>query len=288
MTSTNFQWNSCMSSASRTSTTSSIIQTLLQSFNSCRSLSPKTHLSNPVTILQMASSYLFTIAILSAYVSRKRPAFAQTPAFSKIAAMHNIILSLASLFMNMQVSLAMYSHSPSTETICIPRSTRLPSELSYPLYIFLLSKPYELIDTVILVLRGRPLTLLHVWHHTSVMFEVWAWLEYDFSLGLYGMWFNTFVHIFMYAYYAACLLGVKVKGKIIITMTQIIQFATSLLLIIPFAWLHYSTTEGCMGLPALYISAAINASYLVLFVLFFRSTYRKGGTRKSKSKSKKV
>jgi hypothetical protein len=39
--------------------------------------------------------------------------------------------------------------------------------------IFYLSKYWELFDTILLVLRGRPLTLLHVFHHIAALLICW-------------------------------------------------------------------------------------------------------------------
>lgn len=88
------------------------------------------------------------------------------------------------------------------------------------------------------------------------------------------MWFNTAVHVVMYAYYAATTMGVRTRLKSLITMTQILQFLTGFALLLPFVYLH--GMEGrCRGVPAVGVSAVINGSYLILFVLFYRRTYTK-------------
>lgn len=233
--------------------------------------------------------------VLARFLTRGQPlSFARGKTFSRIALTHNLILCIGSLLMNVHVIWAIthlihITSLPSSSssflqglqhTFCVPRSSPngLPTEVSFSLYIFLLSKVYELLDTFILVLRGRPLSLLHVWHHGSVMVEVWAWLEYDFAIGLYGMLFNTGVHVVMYAYYAATTLGVRSKLKSLITMTQIVQFLTGFASLVPFVFLHFGLGEvegGCRGVPAAGVSAGINGSYLILFVLFYRQTYTK-------------
>lgn len=73
----------------------------------------------------------------------------------------------------------------------------------YWLYLFYVSKYWELGDTFVLLARGKPLTLLHVWHHMSVMVETWAWLQFDMTLGAVGMAVNAGVHVLMYAYFGA-------------------------------------------------------------------------------------
>lgn len=73
----------------------------------------------------------------------------------------------------------------------------------YWLYLFYLSKFWELGDTFVLLARRKPLTLLHVWHHVSVMGETWAWLQFGMTLGAVGMAVNAGVHVLMYSYFGA-------------------------------------------------------------------------------------
>lgn len=148
----------------------------------------------------------------------------------------------------------------------------MPSGLEYWIYVFYLSKFWELFDTFLLVLRGRPVTLLHIWHHSSVMLEVRGWLEYSMTIGVYGMAFNTFVHVIMYAYYAAAVLRIPFPLKRAITATQIVQFLTGFASLIPFAR-YYQQRGGCAGVYGIFISAFMNMSYLALFVRFYMRTY---------------
>lgn len=106
------------------------------------------------------------------------------------------------------------------------------------------------------------------------MFETWGWLEYNVTVGIYGMWFNTAVHVIMYAYYACALLKLQFPLKKSITIIQIVQFVTSFTSLIPYTWLYVSN-GGCTGLFGLAISAFINGSYLLLFIQFFKNTYAK-------------
>lgn len=66
-----------------------------------------------------------------------------------------------------------------------------------------MSKYYELLDTIFQLLKGRdpPHFLLHSFHHVSVLFMAYFWLEYTQTLQFPGLLFNSFVHIVMYFYY---------------------------------------------------------------------------------------
>lgn len=65
---------------------------------------------------------------------------------------------------------------------------------------FLLNKIYEALDTVILVLNGKDLLLLHVWHHatTYIAFYQGCFTGACLWIGV----LNSFIHVVMYLYYA--------------------------------------------------------------------------------------
>ena len=69
--------------------------------------------------------------------------------------------------------------------------------------VYYLSKYYELLDTVLQMMRGRPPPhfALHVYHHSCVLMMSWAWCEYQQTLQFGGLIFNTAVHVVMYLYF---------------------------------------------------------------------------------------
>lgn len=265
-------WHGCLAKAASWNG----IKSALQACSTGATTRNTTPLSNPITLFCISVGYVSIIAILRLLIGSNRPAFAKGRVFVRTAAAHNILLAIASLAMHIFVSQGLMQSTKTggfSRTVCIPRNEQLSSTLTNALYVFLISKLYELLDTVILVFRARPLSLLHVWHHASVIISVWGWLEYNVALGPIGMWINTLVHVFMYSYYAAALLGFKARAKILITMTQIIQFIISFLFLIPFFVVHLNSSTGCQGIPGLLISSFLNGSYLVLFLMFYRATY---------------
>lgn len=237
-------------------------------FDEC---TPSTELQSAVIAVAV---YLAIVAVLR---NRRTPWFAGTAAFTQLAVLHNLALSVVSGAMLLGASVAIIETALSTHdlrgTLCVPRGGTLPGAMKFWLYIFYASKFWEFLDTPLLIFRGRPLTLLHVWHHASVPLEVFAWLRFEMALGLYGMWFNTLVHFFMYAYFAMHLLNIRVSWKQTLTTLQIVQFCVSFAFLLPWFYLHVSTENGCEGGPALLLSACLNASYLLLFVDYYRRTY---------------
>jgi fatty acid elongase 3 len=74
--------------------------------------------------------------------------------------------------------------------------------LGFFIYIFYLSKYVELVDTFILIAKGKDLLFLHCYHHCSMLFVTWSWFAFPW---LEGAWWcavvNSIIHSFMYYYY---------------------------------------------------------------------------------------
>ncbi|KAL3200755.1 hypothetical protein MRX96_013030 [Rhipicephalus microplus] len=100
--------------------------------------------------------------------------------------------------------------------------------LSWWLYMFKLA---ELSDTVFFVLRKKnhQVSGLHVVHHVLVSWNMWLSVTYGSqSHSMFVVCLNSFVHVFMYAYYFLAALGPSVRRflwwKKYLTMMQIVQF----------------------------------------------------------------
>jgi hypothetical protein len=232
-----------------------------------------TPLSDARVLPFAAGTYLLTLVLLP----RTAP-FAHSRLFVLLAAAHNLALSVASTVMFFGIGRAIF-HAVAAgnvaSTVCNPTGSKMAPGFTHWLYIFYLTKFWELLDTVLLVLRGKPLTLLHVLHHSSVMFEVYSWLETEMVVGVWGMLANSGVHVLMYSYFAATLLGVRVPWKKMITTIQILQFISSFASLVPWFYLHKNTPGGgCTGTAGLVVSAFCNGAFLILFVRFYLQTYK--------------
>ena len=55
--------------------------------------------------------------------------------------------------------------------------SKVGSTLGFWSYMYYLSKFYEMIDTVVLALKKKPLEFLQMYHHASIVMLCWSWLH---------------------------------------------------------------------------------------------------------------
>jgi len=80
---------------------------------------------------------------------------------------------------------------------------------------FLLSKLYEQVDTMILIINEKPLIMLHVWHHATTYIAFYMGQFTGAAIWI-GFW-NSLIHVIMYAYYAK-IPGMKIIAKFITSL----------------------------------------------------------------------
>lgn len=87
-----------------------------------------------------------------------------------------------------------------------------------------MSKYYELLDTFILLLKGKPSSFLQTYHHAGSILSLWTMCVSRIP----GMWIftflNSFIHTLMYYYFTLTCLGYRPKWKRHLTTLQITQF----------------------------------------------------------------
>ena len=159
--------------------------------------------------------------------------------------------------------------------------------------LFCLSKIPETLDTVLIVLRKKPLTFLHWYHHVSVLLFCWNSYVTESAAGLYFVAMNYTVHTVMYFYYFARSVHIVPRDfpSWTITMLQITQFIIGTIVVC--AGIYYYLFGGRVYAPRtchnkisnMAAGAIMYASYLCLFVDFAlrRFVFKKRGGSSSKA-----
>lgn len=150
--------------------------------------------------------------------------------------------------------------------------------------LFIFSKLPELVDTVFIVLRKRPLIFLHWYHHVTVLLFCWNAYATLAGTGLYFVAMNYSVHALMYGYYCLTALNLCPKSfpTILITLSQIAQMFVGTGVCVS-AWYYWYTGESCSNdITNLVAGGLMYGSYLYLFVAF---AFRRYSPKKPKTSS---
>ncbi|KDQ06920.1 hypothetical protein BOTBODRAFT_60325 [Botryobasidium botryosum FD-172 SS1] len=154
-------------------------------------------------------------------------------------------------------------------------------------------KYLELLDTVFLALKKKPLAFLHVFHHSATALLCYVQLNGRTSVSWVPIVLNLTVHVFMYYYYYATAGGRRIWWKKYLTSMQITQFIIDLF-VVYYATTHLFLTRNpaysyiasmifpdlpgqpsCAGSKeAAIFGCSLLTSYLFLFIDFYFRTYK--------------
>ncbi|KAG6008590.1 hypothetical protein E4U21_004230 [Claviceps maximensis] len=98
--------------------------------------------------------------------------------------------------------------------------------LNYFGWIFYLSKFYEVLDTFIILAKGKFSSTLQTYHHAGAMLCMWAGIRYmSVPIWVFTL-VNSFIHALMYTYYTVTAFSIRVPLVVKRTLTtmQITQF----------------------------------------------------------------
>lgn len=111
-----------------------------------------------------------------------------------------------------------------THTNCVPNAIQYsngPAGLG--IFLFVLSKLFELVDTAFIVFRKAKLPFVHWYHHLVTLLFTWDTYAQEAPASIWYAAMNLTVHSFMYSYYALAMLGPVPSWGVYITVSQITQ-----------------------------------------------------------------
>jgi len=148
--------------------------------------------------------------------------------FHSLVILHNLILCLFSalVFINVFPELVRQLQGPDRiSALFNPTSEFYIKSLGFWTWIFYMSKYYELIDTLVFLLKGKPSSFLQTFHHTGAIIGMWALTVSRNPTVWVFVSFNSFIHSWMYLYYLLTCFGYYSPWKKMLTNLQITQFA---------------------------------------------------------------
>ncbi|KAL2871797.1 elongation of very long chain fatty acids protein [Aspergillus lucknowensis] len=109
-------------------------------------------------------------------------------------------------------------------------------------WIFYLSKFYEVLDTAIILAKGKKSSTLQTYHHAGAMMCMWAGIRYVAPPIWIFTLVNSFIHALMYTYYTLTTLSIRVPTifKQSLTTMQITQFVVGSAMAASYLFVYYT------------------------------------------------
>ncbi|KAJ1976718.1 hypothetical protein H4R35_002579 [Dimargaris xerosporica] len=207
----------------------------------------------------------------------------QSSLFTAVVFLHNLALCVYSAVTFMAVVPVVVrelSRQSLVTVVCDRELIVWHDAMYYWGYLFYLSKYYEVIDTAIILLKGRKSSTLQTYHHSGAIICMWAGIQFQAMPIWLFVILNSFVHTIMYFYYMCTSIGIHPPGKKYITTMQITQFLVGITAAASFYFF-----SGCPISTGHAFAIWLNIAYLFpltyLFVEFAIKTYSKRSKAKA-------
>ncbi|KAI9593987.1 fatty acid elongase [Syncephalis fuscata] len=252
-----------------------------------------TPLSTWTEVIAVGIGYLGVIFGIQAMMRNRAPI-----SFPLLSRLHNLALSLGSgllLALILEQIIPVVLAKGFGWAVCERASWTSRMELLY--YINYLFKYYELLDTLLLAFKKKPLEFLHYFHHSQTMLLCYVQLIYGVTVSWFPISINLGVHVVMYYYFYLASRGIRVWWKKYITTMQISQFVVDLLVVYTCMYNYYVSrhfsflpyTRRCDGFASVggLTATGLLTIYLGLFVQMYRDTYIRGTRKRETTKLSK-
>ena len=245
----------------------------LESWRFVRGVTPMSRVAWPiVTVL----AYFATLRLLARFMRERKPMV-----MPRLIYWHNMVLSGASLVMFVSLAsiiLEQWVHNLTFQQLICSRDVFDDGRIQAVYYVNHLFKYWELVDTVLQVLRKKPVPFLHQYHHAATLVLTWSQIVEYSACQWVPIGFNLFVHILMYWYYAQSAIKVRVWWKRHLTTLQCVQFVVGVSVASYAYWVFIAAgwdDTACYGTPVGAVTGiGVLLSYLFLFVRFYIETYK--------------
>jgi len=228
----------------------------------------------PGVVGAMMVVYLILIRLGEAWM-RNREAFK----LRNYMIVHNFGLVILSTYTTWKLLSGFFLRQMPDDLLCeMPNAnTAGHMQMAEGMFLFFISKQIDLLDTALLVLKKKPVSVLHWYHHVSVLFLGWVLIRYlPSGTSMMGPTANSIVHMVMYTYYGLAAIGPHMQKylwwKKYLTKLQLSQFV----FIAGYTFIPWVRSNTCtypkfwILLQTLYV-----ISLFVLFVNFYYQTYIK-------------
>mmetsp|Transcript_6031 Transcript_6031/g.11050 ORF Transcript_6031/g.11050 Transcript_6031/m.11050 type:complete len:291 (-) Transcript_6031:1166-2038(-) len=240
-------------------------------------------IQSPTLVVTMSLVYTTFVCFSKLLVKQKKKGSSDPAYLKNLINFHNLFLILLSGYMSSGI--VYHTLYKSGYKVWGQAYNEKETELAQLILIFTLSKLYEYLDTVIMVLKRNmyQVTFLHCYHHVSVSFFWWmAYYIMPGGEGWLGAALNSFVHVVMYSYYLLASLSSNNPnfrkkylwwGKYLTTF-QMLQFVENGLHCM--YMLYFKTYSEVMAKFGVYYMVTL----LALFGNFYIQKYIAGGSKK--------
>lgn len=199
--------------------------------------------------------------------------------------LHNIILCLFSFTTFIKTFPEIYKFFKGNTLINFMQDPNgiLKEKIQFWIWIFYVSKIYEIVDSLILHWNKRPTSFLQMYHHAGAIICCWLLAKAQSHLPWIFVVLNSFIHSLMYFYYLLVTMRVKVpmNFKRLITRMQIVQFVSGLFLMISHVFVGKIFSQDPELRKIQYLAVSLNLIYVAVLFCLFRAFEKKTYQKKA-------